>query len=283
MQTEIAIPVAGEMGAGIGRVLTGQGARVLTCLDGRSAATRARAGAAGMIDVSPGELAAAPVILSVVPPAVAVETARRLAAQVPTGSRPLYLDLNAINPERAQLVGRIAAGAGCAFVDGGIIGPPPSPGQAGTVIYLSGENAPAAIWLRDLGLDIRVIDGGVGAASALKMCYGALTKGATGLSAAIFAAAERAGVGAAFHAELERSRAAFLAQSAAGVPSMYPKAYRWVDEMRQIGGFLGEDRPEAVIWTALGDFYEALAADLAEGRETVEAIDRFLARPSSED
>jgi len=58
------------------------------------------------------------------------------------------------------------------------------------------------------------------------------------------------------------------------VPGMYPKAYRWVDEMRQISGFLGQDHPEAGIWSALGDFYEALA----EGRVEIDAIDRFFAR-----
>ena len=43
--------------------------------------------------------------------------------------------------------------------------------------------------------------GGVGDASALKMCYGALNKGVTALGATVILAAERAGVGAALRGE----------------------------------------------------------------------------------
>ena len=50
--TTIAVIAPGAMGAGIGMHLARHGARVVTSLDGRSAASRARAAAAGMVDAS---------------------------------------------------------------------------------------------------------------------------------------------------------------------------------------------------------------------------------------
>ena len=47
----IAIIAPGDMGHAVGRALGGHGHRIVTALDGRSAASRARAGAAGMSDL----------------------------------------------------------------------------------------------------------------------------------------------------------------------------------------------------------------------------------------
>ena len=277
MPRTIAIPIAGEMGAGLGSVLSAHGARVFTMPEGRSAATRARAEEAGMVAAGLEEIAAAGVILSVVPPAVAVETAERVVAAIPEGHKPVFVDLNAVSPARTRQIAEIVEAAGVRFVEGGIIGGPPRPGREGPRLYLSGPAAADALFLGELGLDVRAIEGGVGAASALKMCYGAMTKGLTGITAAMLGAAERAGIGADLHAELSYSQPAQLQRAGHALPDMYRKAYRWVDEMRQIAEFLG-DRPEAHIWRGLADLYQRLADDHAGEGSEIAALDRFLAR-----
>ena len=89
------------------------------------------------------------------------------------------------------------------------------------------------------GLDIRVLEGPIGAASALKMSYAGITKGFTALGAAMALAATRAGAAEALHRELADSQPALLGWLTRQVPRMYPKAYRWVAEMEEIAGFIG--------------------------------------------
>ena len=57
---------------------------------------------------------------------------------------------------------------------------------------------------------------------------------------------------------------------------MYSKAYRWVAEMEEIAGFIGEDHAESEIFTAMARFYERIAADHdGDGKETG-ALNDFL-------
>ena len=59
------------------------------------------------------------------------------------------------------------------------------------MIYTSGPDAEASV-LGDRGLDVRVVDGPIGAVSALKMSHAGITKGLTALGAAMMLAATRA-------------------------------------------------------------------------------------------
>lgn len=277
--TTIALPAAGAMGAGLGRILTAHGATVLTLTEGRSGATRRRAAEAGMTPATPADLAGADLILSVVPPAIAQETAAQLMAALPPGHRPIYADLNAISPARATEIAERVTAAGAQFIDGGIIGMPPKPdGANAPLIYLSGEATDAAEIMARHGLRIELMPGGIGAASALKMCYGAMTKGMTGLMAAMFLAAERAGVGETLHAELSRSQPQLLSRARGALPDMYPKAYRWVNEMEQIADFLGPERPESQIWQGLAGLYQRLADDRDRDGAQAALLQDFLAR-----
>lgn len=274
--TVIALPAAGAMGAGLGRVLVANGATVLTRTQGRSTATRARAEQAGMRPSDPQGLAQANLILSVVPPGIAVETARQIVAAIPANHRPIYVDLNAISPARTAQIETIVAPV-AEFVDGGIIGGPPRPDSTGgPVIYLSGPSERAAELLGAHGLTVRAIKGGIGAASALKLSYAGITKGLTGLTAAMLLAAERAGIGDALRAEMSHSQPQLLSRAEKMLPDMYPKAYRWVDEMDQIATFLGDDRPEAQIWRGLSALYESLAKDQDGPGDQIAALNRFL-------
>ena len=152
----------------------------------------------------------------------------------PTAADLLYVDCNAIAPATARAVGAVVEAAGARFVDAGIIGPPPRVGAKGTRFYASGTAAADFAQLRDYGLDVRIIGEHAGDASAVKMCYAALTKGTTAIMTELAVAAVRLGVSEPLRAELELSQPEMLARMARSVPAMVPKAHRWVGEMEEI-------------------------------------------------
>lgn len=249
MPTSIAILAPGAMGSAVARRLSEHGARVLTSLAGRSEATAKRAAAAGMIAADDAEIARADIILSIVPPAEAITLAEHLAAAiVKQRTTPIVVDCNAVNVETVLKVEEIVASSGARFVDAAIIGFPPKPGGEGPAFHVSGTHAPDVAMLKQLGLDLRVIEGPIGAASALKMSYAGINKGLTAVGAAMVLAATRAGAADALRDELALSQPQILARLAVALPDMIPKAYRWVAEMREIAGFLGPDHPASLMY-----------------------------------
>ena len=228
----IAILNPGEMGAAIGACLVTGGQRVVWASAGRSASTRSRASAAGMEDLGTLEraLGAANVVLAVCPPHGALLLAREVAG---LGFRGIYVDANAISPETARNVGRAVEKAGASFVDGGIIGPPPV--ESGrSRMYLSGKSSGEIAALFAGGnLQAIPLQAPAGAASALKACYAAWTKGATALLAAIRALAEHEGIEAALLGEWNLSQPDLQKRSEA-VTAQARKAWRWIGEMEEI-------------------------------------------------
>ena len=272
----IAIIAQGSMGAGVARRLTDNGVRVLTSLAGRSAASAARAKDAGMVDASDAEIAAADVILSIVPPGDALPFAQRLAPALTAATgKPLYVDCNAVSPDTVKQIAVAIAPTGARFADAGIIGGPPRAGYGGPVFYCSGADAATLARLNDFGLVFRPVDGDIGAASALKMTYGGITKGLTAVGSAMLLAAERAGVAEALHAELAASQPNLLAYFQRSVPDMFGKAYRWVAEMEEIAHFTGGG-PSREMYEAIADLYERLAADNRSEKVDIGALAKFF-------
>jgi 3-hydroxyisobutyrate dehydrogenase-like beta-hydroxyacid dehydrogenase len=273
----IALLSPGAMGSAVAARLTAHGATVLTSLEGRGPATIERARTTGMRDATDAEIARADIILSILPPADAEALARRLLPAITAAAAaPLYVDANALSPESKQAIADLCAEAGVAMVDGGIVGPPPGRGGEPR-LYLSGPEAGRGLILADLGLDVRVLDGPVGAAAALKMSYAAINKGLVALGTAALLAAERAGAADALRAEMAASMPDLLSRFGRQIPDMYPKAYRWVAEMREIGDFLG-DPGAALIFEGAAQLYERMAADVAgEGADRA-ALNQALAR-----
>lgn len=267
-QSTIALLGAGSMGSAIGRTLTQGGVRVLTTLEGRSAASVTRARESGMADASLDTLATCDFILSIVPPGVAVESAERMAPLLGRVERkPVYVDCNAISPDTVGKIARVLEPTGASFVDGAIIGQPSAP-----KFYMSGPDASHTLLLADAGLVVRVLDGPVGAASALKMSYAGITKGLTALGSAMSLAAMRNGAGAALLDELAESQPALAAWLAGNVPRMPPKAYRWVAEMEEIAQFIGEEFAERRIYEGAAGLYARLAKD----KDATDALERFF-------
>jgi 3-hydroxyisobutyrate dehydrogenase-like beta-hydroxyacid dehydrogenase len=270
----IAIVAPGAMGSAIGERLVERGARVLTSSEGRSEATTARARRAGMVAATIEEIAAADLVLSIVPPGQAVALAQWLAPAL--GRKSVFLDCNAINPQTMAAVAHTVAGSGCAVLDGAIIGLPPSPGEKGPTLYVSGDPDRRAQVLANLGIVLRHMDGPIGAASALKMTYAGINKGLTGLGTAMLLAAARHGGIDSLRDELAASQPQLLARFGKSIPDMYAKAYRWVAEMREIAGFVGEDDPAALMFEGLAQLFERLAADQAGERDLVKVLDASL-------
>jgi L-threonate 2-dehydrogenase len=269
MNIVIAIFSPGAMGSAISVRLLQHGARVLTSLDRRSAATVGRARAAGMEDVSPETIATADLILSIVPPGEAPSLAKGLVTYLRESlHKPVYIDCNALDPKTKSEIAETLAETGCDFVDGAIVGGPPQPGEKGPRIYVSGDQSGRASVLRTLGLDLRQIDGPIGAAAALKMSYAGINKGIVAIGAAMLLAASRSGASTVLYRELSESLPQLLSKFEKGIPDMYPKAYRWVAEMREISAFLDEDKAAAMIFEGAAQLYERLASDFAnEGKE----------------
>ena len=186
----VAIVAPGNMGAGIGRRLAENKVTVLTSLAGRGEESAKRAREAGMQPVEDRALAEADFLLSIIPPGDALGLARRLAPVLTAANtKPVYVECNAVSPPTVLKVAQEIATTGCPFVGAGIIGPPPKPGSTNTKIYASGSAAADFAGLNDYGLIVRMLDGPVTAASALKMSYAGITKGFTALGTAMMLAA----------------------------------------------------------------------------------------------
>src|SRR5437763_13874778 len=246
----IGVIAQGMMGAGVGRRLHESGAEVRTLLTGRSRASAERAKKAGMAAAANERelLSGADFFLSILPPGEAEALAQHLAPALKALDRkPVYVDCNAVSPQTAIRIGEIVAPTGAEFVDAGIIGGPPRPGYSPT-IYASGPAVGQSAALRDCGLDWRVIDGPVGAASGLKMSYAGITKGITALGSAMMLGAARFGCAEALIAELSSSQPQLFKYLSASIPRMYDKAYRWVAELEEISDFLGANPPSRDIY-----------------------------------
>lgn len=273
----IAVIAPGAMGSAVGRQLTEQGASVLTFTEGRSERSVARAKQAGMTSAGLPEIAGAELILSIVPPAEAVALALKFSPVLREGkSKAAYVDLNAINPDTMRKVATALSETGCDVIDGAIIGLPATPGGQGPVFYVSGDPNHRTDVLSKLGLRIRRIEAPIGAASSLKMVYAGMNKGMTALHTAMLLAAERAGCAESLRQELSESAPQVLARLTRMVPDMYPKAYRWVAEMREIAEFLGPDDPAAKIFEANAEIFSRIAHDQEGDSHLKKILDGIL-------
>ncbi len=284
----IAIIGAGEMGAAVGRRLREAGTRVVISLDGRSAASTDRVRRAGIEVVNDDQQLTDGIdfILSIVPPAAALEVADRMRTPLRNAaSPPPFADCNAISPATMRRVERLLDPL--AVIDAGIIGGPPLPGSqdpaAGPRFYAAGPHAHRLAALTRYGLDIAVMDAPIGAASGLKLAYAGLTKGFTALAAAIVTAASRDGLAETLRIELARSQPQFLDRIDRFVPAMFTKAYRWVAEMEQIAEFIADPAAGAPIYEAAARLYEAITADLSDGQpqDHFASLARFRTSSSS--
>jgi 3-hydroxyisobutyrate dehydrogenase-like beta-hydroxyacid dehydrogenase len=272
--TTIGLLHPGEMGAAVGQSLVAGGHEVLWVPQGRSPATAARAGAAGLTRAA--DLAdvvrRADVIVSVCPPHGALEIARQVA-----GFGGLYLDANAIAPATAGEVAGIVEGGGASYVDGGIIGSPPV--EPGFIrLYLAGARAREILALFDgTPVATRIVERDeVGAASAVKMAYASWTKGSAALLLAARALARAEGVEDVLLAEWGLSQPGLKARSAGAARSAASKGWRWVAEMEEIAATMGAGGLPEGFHLAAAEIYRRAPHEAEAGLDTV--LDALSAR-----
>ncbi len=221
----------GAMGASVGAAAAQTGNTVLWAGDDRGDATRERAARANLEDC--GSIAnmatRADIILSVCPPHDAENVA---ASVINAGFKGLYLEGNAISPVKTRAIEAELKQADIEMVDGGIVGGPAWTADAGTMLYLSGERADeiAALFVNS-PLGTTIINTDIGAASAMKMCFAAYTKGSIALLTAILGVAEREGVRSTLETQWGEK---FSQQTHRQVTTSSAKAWRFAGEMREI-------------------------------------------------
>ncbi len=229
-----------------------------------------------MVDV--GSLAAlaatADVIISVCPPSAAAVVAADVAS---AGFDGIYVDVNAISPATSRAIGAVFD----RFVDGGVVGPPVQ-AAGSTRLYLSGDAAPqvADLWTGSL-LETRLVDGGAGAASAVKVCYAAWTKGTAALLLTIRALAAAEGVDDVLLAEWATSLPGVAAESERAAARNAPKAWRFVGEMGEITASLAAHGLPEGFGSAAADVYERLSGFKDTSDITLDAVIEALNGPKS--
>ncbi|MGH8988294.1 MAG: DUF1932 domain-containing protein, partial [Acidimicrobiales bacterium] len=173
--------------------------------------------------------AEAGVVISVCPPAAALDTARSLDR-----FSGVYVDANAISPSTAAKVGSHVTRAGATFVDGGLVGRPPQ--RRGDVrLYLSGAAAGTVAELFDgSAVEVRTLGEEIGMASALKCAYAAWTKGTIALLLAVHRYARASGTEDALLEEWTESLPGLQERLEHSAASVHAKGWRWIAEMREI-------------------------------------------------
>ena len=270
----VGIMSPGDMGSGVGGALKKNGLTVLTALDGRSEESSKRASDQSIEDVgSLDELVkASDLILSILVPSEALSFAREVAeSMVRTNKKIAVADCNAVSPATGKQIDEIITAVGGQFIDAGIIGGSPRSGAVPR-IYASGEHASMLGELDGKGVEVPVLNGPVGHASGLKMCYAAITKGTAALYASTLMTAKSLGLFEDLIHELEGSQASTLA-AMDGVNSISAKAFRWIGEMEEVAATFEDAGSTPMIHMGAAETFQRIA-DSAIGHERVDSIDR---------
>ena len=262
----------GAMGASIAAAVSSAGHEVIGVASGRSRATidRAREAQITLVETLEEAMSRVDVVLSICPPEAALDVAHEVQA---TGYDGIYVDGNAVSPETATAIGELFDNN---FVDGGIVGPPAWRAGA-TRFYLSGAMAKDVVVLfADSLVTARAISGGAGAASAVKMCYAAYTKGSSALVLAIRALAEHNGVTETLLAEWDISQKGMRNSSERSALGTSPKAWRFAGEMREIAATFDAAGLPNGFHLAAAEIYERMAHfkndDPARLEQVIEAL-----------
>jgi len=272
----VAMVSPGAMGSALGRGYAEAGARVVATVAGRSARTRELAAGIELLPSLEEVVAAADVVISIVPPGDALHVADQVAtAAQAAGVQPLYADFNAIAP---ATVARIATAISpLPFVDGSISGGPPN--LPGTRLYLSGRDSAAVAALAHPRLNVVELPGDVGTASAVKMSTASVYKGVSALLLQALRAAEANGVLDPVVEDLTSGYPELMHRLAPRLASSASKAHRFVGEMHEIALAQGAAGLTPDLFTAVAAVYQEVAGTALgdrtpeQARELTELLD----------
>ncbi|MFJ6774438.1 DUF1932 domain-containing protein [Kitasatospora sp. NPDC091257] len=221
------------MGAAVAACAASTGSQVLWCPTGRSAATVQRAAQAGLEPVRElGELfERAEVVLSLCPPAAAEDVARDVAGR---GFAGVYVEGNAISPERSQRIADLVGRSARAVLDGSVIGSPPAGGKS-TKLFLSGPSDAAKLVsavFAGTAVSTPVLGEEVGQASALKAAYTTYQKASRVLAALSYGLAQHHGVGQALLDVAGTRQGSYLVETDY-IAKAATRAWRWAPELEE--------------------------------------------------
>lgn len=229
--TTLGVLHPGSMGAAVAEQAASTGTTVLWCGAGRSPATRKRAEESGLTETgSLDELVArSDVIMSLCPPA----NAEQLASEVADlGFVGVYVEANAIAPTRVLRIEALLRRA--VFVDGAVVGSPPRRGKTTRLYLAGGEGAmrTAADLFAGTSVDTRLLSGGTGQASALKLSYSSYQKASRVLAAVAHGLAAEHGVQEEL-LDIAALRTTNYLSELDYVPKTAARAWRWAPEMQE--------------------------------------------------
>lgn len=280
--TKIGILHPGEMGISIAASAMNSGHPVYWVSEGRSEHTRRRAEKHNLIELkSLTEVCrTCEVIISICPPHASEEVARSVTLEYFKG---VYLDANAISPQRVKKLQQAMEENGIRFVDGSVIGGPAW--EAGeTFLYLSGKDAET---IRDCfpsgPLETKIIGDEAGDASALKMCYAAYSKGTTALLAAVLAAAEAYDVSEELSRQWDMDDPGFSEQVNRRVMRTSAKAWRFKGEMEEIASTFEQAGLPGGFHQAAAEIFRHMAHGKPDGPDHLAQILASILRRSSHD
>ncbi len=181
---------------------------------------------------------ASTIIFSMVTADQAVSAAQ--AAAVGNIAEKLYFDCNSVAPQTKQKARDIIEAAGGKYVDVAIMAPV-HPNLHKTPALICGPHSNLALAsLQALELNVKVVEGDVGSAAAIKLCRSIVIKGLEALSAEMMCIAQTLGVEESVIQSLDRSHPGFdwKTQSNYALDRMMVHGHRRGAEMGEAVGML---------------------------------------------
>lgn len=256
----VGILYPGELGSALGTLLLDRGIDVVTTVEGRSDRSAALARGAGLTVLASitDVLVASDMVVSSVPPAVAVSNARRIASKLPVlGRLRVFVDVNSISPATMSAVAAAFEGSGVSVVDACVHGQAATLGAA--TLYLSGRGADEVA--ATLGHPPRTVILGdeLGQASLFKMLLAGVNKGLVALLLELSELAEREGVLEAFWAASRAAYPGVMAPFERLLPSYPAHIRRRADEMGELEATVLAAGGEPLMAGAIRRTFEAAA------------------------
>ena len=268
----IGVMSPGDMGHSVARALGQIGCKVVTVLSGRSKLSYLRAERSNMVDLESFQemVSISDFIFSIMPPEKAENFAKKIAdAMIVSDKTPIFVDCNAVSPDTTLSIAAIIQATGSQFLNVGIIGPPPGRGST-TKFYASGEGVNSLQFINHNDIQLVPVGDELIQASAINMCYAALTKGTMTLHASVLVAAELLGISDEVQSEIEESQKYHWDSMKKRVSMLACDANRWAGEMDQISETFGSVGVTPYLHKGAADVFRLLDASplSLETRET---------------
>jgi len=274
---------AGEMGCALAALLLARGHRVVTTVAGRSAATAARCREHGIeVLASLADVTrAGDIVLSLVPPAAAVQVAEDyLATAHLAPPRTLFVDANSIGPDTAKTIAADVTAHGIGFVDAAINGLAVNAARSGT-LFISGPRAAEVASLFDGAMRTQVLGDQIGQASAMKMLLAGVSKGVCALLAELLLLADAQGMADAFAQALNRIYPGIGELVERMLPTYAHHASRRATEMRELEQTIEHAGLEPCVIAAVRRLHDLLAAETYPAHTAID-VGRFIQHLSNE-